>query len=30
MKRSKEIMDRSTEINSMYDSMINELESYKI
>lgn len=30
MKRSKEIMDRSTEINSMYDSMINDLESYKI
>lgn len=30
IKRSKELMDRSDKINTMYDSYIKELEQYKI
>ena len=30
IKRSKEIMDRSNEINTMLDSMIKDLDQYKI
>lgn len=29
-KRAKDVVDKSEEINSMYDGMLNELEQYKI